>query len=390
MNNYETFPESPFTPEKLTYLNAHKIAEKIYKKILTSHEAKNPKPLNNCLIFCLSHLSTTVNLSILNYWMSLFDGLYLIPKRNSLNANLLKHINDPTRIITPRKRSEFGKTIQEIMDITSNTDLPIIILDIGGYFSPYIDSMSNTLNNRLVLVLEDTANGHKKYQNTNFFKSSTKFKSVAYDTYKMAENVMVANIILAHAPDYISNWSNCNAVLVIGYGRIGRSLCFALRERGWKKITVVETAKARLFMAKMEGFHTVSRLELKQYNNHFEYCFSMSGHFGVTEDVFNSMRHNGYISVVTSYDDEFEEPLKKNFESGDGSTLIIRDKKVNIVNSGRPVNLSSNAAFDPRNLSLHFIFGKLFSTILISLGWTLSKNWEDEAYPTIISESQQR
>ncbi|NBA94888.1 NAD-binding protein [Pseudomonas sp. R5(2019)] len=390
MNNVGNLLHNAPTAKRLNYLNAHRIAELFYRQVLEAHNIPHSKPINNCLVFCFSHLSTTVNLSICNHWMSVFENIYLIPKKASLNPNLLRHISNPTRILKARDRIEFYKTLVEIKKILRNSELPVIFFDIGGYFAPYIDELSFLLGDRLLLVLEDTANGQSKYMPTAYYKTSERFKSMAYDSYKMAENVMVANIILAHLHSFISDWSIFKPTLVVGYGRIGRSLCFGLRERGVKNIVVVDADKARLFMASTEGFKSLSGAALSAYKNSFDYCFSMSGHHGVTDAVVSAMKNNSYIAVVTSYDDEFSDSIRVAFELGDRESLYWKGKEINILNKGRPINLSAFAAFDARNLSLHFLFGRIFSTFLSSLGLTLSSDWEEDVYSGILEEIQLR
>ncbi|MCY1187499.1 hypothetical protein D9M73_284870 [compost metagenome] len=112
----------------------------------------------------------------------------------------------------------------------------------------------------------------------------------------------------------------------------------------------------------------------------------MSGQQGVTKKVVKAISNDGYILVVTSYDDEFDQELIECFEKGDGSSIVLDGKRINVVNKGRPINLSSYAAFDARNLSLHFIFGKILSAFLISLGLDLFADWEGEVYSEILGE----
>jgi hypothetical protein len=386
MTNIDSFLKNSPVSNRLNYLSAHRIAEQFYQQVMVAHNATSNTMMDNCIVFCFSHLSTTVNLSICNHWMSVFENIYIIPKKSSLNKSLLRHIVNPTRILRSRDRLEFSATINEIKGIIGNSTLPVILFDIGGYFAPFVDELSTLLGDRLLLVLEDTANGHKKYLLTEFYKTSYRFKSVAYDSYKMAENVMVANITLSHLHSFVSDWSVFKSTLVVGYGRIGRSLCFSLRERGAKNVVVVDSDKARLFMASTEGFECLTTKQLVGVKNRFNYCFSMSGHHGVTGEVVSSLKDNAYISVVTSYDDEFSAPIRKIFEAGGLDSIEWKGKKINIVNRGRPINLSTHAAFDARNLSLHFLFGRIFSTFLSSLGFSLLFDWEDDVYSEMLSE----
>ncbi|WP_177331187.1 NAD-binding protein [Pseudomonas sp. NBRC 111119] len=280
---------------------------------------------------------------------------------------------------------EFYKTIEEINRIAAQSDLPIILFDIGGYFAPHIGDLLERYGNRLTLILEDTTNGHIRYKELGY-STLHRFRSVAYDSHKMAENVMVANITLGYLHSFIEDWSPAKATLVIGYGKIGRSLCFGLRSRGVQNIVVVDTDKSRLFMASTEGFEARSSEQLEGRVDHFHYCFSMSGNRGTTKKILTTLKHNSYIVVVTSYDDEFDESTRRLFEKGDRNQLNWKGKIFNVVNGGRPINLSTYAAFDPRNLSLHFIFGKIFSVFLSSLGLPQSHSWEEITYASIINE----
>ncbi|PYB84552.1 NAD-binding protein [Pseudomonas fulva] len=388
MNKIKSLLQYAPLTNRLTYLSAHQIADLFYSQVLTSYEIANSEDLKRCVIFCCAHLSTAVNLSICNYWISIFENIYLIPKKASLNTSLLCHVANPTRILQARERSDFNRTIGEIKAILSTSDFPVIIFDIGGYFAPYVDEISELLGDRLRLVIEDTANGHVKYESTAYFATSASFKSVAYDSYKMAENVMVASIILGHLRSFIPDWSSYKSSLVIGYGRIGRSLCFGLRSRGVKNLVVVESDKARAFMAMAEGFETLAPSQLSQKVSRFDYCFSMSGRHGVTPVVLSALKNNSYISVVTSYDDEFEKSIKDLFELGGREALRWEGKTLNVVNRGRPINLSRFAAFDARNLSLHFLFGRIFASFLRSLGFEQVSDWEKRAYIDIINEIQ--
>ncbi|MFF7109037.1 hypothetical protein [Pseudomonas sichuanensis] len=386
MNNIDSLARHLPLASRLNYLSAHRIAESLYQQIINAYDAHQHPAVANCTILSLAHISTTVNISIYNSWMSAFDDLYLIPKKSSLNTNLLRHIKNPTRLLKARARCDFRDSISEIMTLLLSSKSPVIIFDIGGYFAPFIDELSVFLGDRLILVLEDTANGHFKYKKTRFHMESNRFKSVAFDSYKMAENVMVANIILGHLGKFITDWSPHKPTLIVGYGRIGRSFCLALKAMGAQRISVMDTDNARLFMASTEGFETLTPRQLELIADRYDYCFSMSGQQGVNENVLTSMKHRSYLLVVTSYDDEFSTALKLAFESGNSDSLDWEGKRINIVNRGHPINLSASAAFDARNLSLHFLFGRIFSTFLDSLGLTARHDWEDDVYNQILSE----
>ena len=386
MNNIKSISDQAPPTKRLNYFNASGISNKLYTKILAHHETINHKNLDNCIVFSVMHLSTTVNLSIANQWSGIFKNLYLIPKKSSLNKDLLVHISDPTRIIKSRSRRNFETTVEEVLRISATSTLPIIIIDIGGYFAPFINAIQESLGNRRLLIIEDTANGHKKYESTRIFKSDELFKSVAFSPHKMAENVMVANLIVANLPSFIQSWNLQKKMLVIGYGRIGRSLCLGLRAHGAKSIYVLDQDATRLFMAATENFPTLNRSDMNSYNDFFDYCFSMSGDKGTDFQVARLLKNNSWITFVTSSDDELSPDLIEVIDLQNGMLQTSTNKKINIINHGHPINLTDGAIFDTRNLSLHFTFTRILIICLEFLELSSKHPVPDDLFDDIIKE----
>ena len=56
MSNVENILQSAPVDNRLTYLNAHKIAGLCYARILAPHNATSAEALGECVVFCFSHL----------------------------------------------------------------------------------------------------------------------------------------------------------------------------------------------------------------------------------------------------------------------------------------------------------------------------------------------
>lgn len=115
----------------------------------------------------------------------------------------------------------------------------LLFLDIGGYFAPPIDSLSSLLGDRLFGIVEDTENGHQKYDK---YVETIKQRgrsipcpifSVARSPLKEPEDYLVGQSILFSIERVLRAHNSLltnKIVLVIGYGKIGKSISSRLRK----------------------------------------------------------------------------------------------------------------------------------------------------------------
>jgi adenosylhomocysteinase len=153
----------------------------------------------------------------------------------------------------------------------------VVILDIGGYFAPSIGDEASlarakdTLAARgydLVGIVEDTENGHQRYQNAmaSLRELNLKVYSVARSPLKKPENHLVG-VAVTFSIEAILRKSNVvlqsRRAGVIGFGPIGRSVAHSLRSRGIP-VSICEIDPIKLAAAAAQGFRVF------HYRHHFD------------------------------------------------------------------------------------------------------------------------
>lgn len=143
----------------------------------------------------------------------------------------------------------------------------VILVDIGGYFAEAVDgpnAIRDALERRryrLLGIVEDTENGHKRYQewldNRPRDTKPLPIYSVARSPLKSPENHLVG-VAITFSIEAILREQNIvlqsRRAGVIGFGPIGRSVASALRNRGIP-VRVCEVDPIRLAIAAAQGFH---------------------------------------------------------------------------------------------------------------------------------------
>ena len=121
------------------------------------------------------------------------------------------------------------------------SDKNIIIFDIGGYFSRWIQK-NIELSNKIKFIIEDTENGYQKYEN---LKTNIPILSVARSPLKdnednlVGESVVFSSDVLLRKMGEIIEYKKCG---IIGYGKIGESIGKNLLQKGVKPIVYDQNA----------------------------------------------------------------------------------------------------------------------------------------------------
>lgn len=181
----------------------------------------------------------------------------LIPKPNSINANVLDKIKDkfPIKQIC---REEIVDS-EEINCIIKNSDKQIIIFDIGGYFSEYIAN-NPKISSKIKFIIEDTENGYVKYENIN---TNIPILSVARSVLKENEDYLVGESVVFSAESLmretgkIIKYKNCG---IIGFGKIGFSIGMTLINKGVKPIVYDKNP-----IKQLEAFNRMCTIKKKTF-----------------------------------------------------------------------------------------------------------------------------
>lgn len=155
-------------------------------------------------------------------------------------------------------------------DVAREPNTPVVLIDIGGYFAESSSPdhvgpilIAEALSQRgyaLAGIVEDTQNGHHRYDNAIRLAAGKKMPpvySVAHSPLKSPENHLVG-VAVTFSIEAILRQSNVvlqsRRAGVIGFGPIGRSVAHALRNRG-VPVRVCEVDPIRLAQAAAQGFH---------------------------------------------------------------------------------------------------------------------------------------
>lgn len=294
-----------------------------------------------------------------------FQKIVLIPKPKSVNAALLQSIEERRNsniVVVGADRestsllSYFQKAIEPLL-----AKLDFIIMDIGGYFAASYFDICATSNGRLKGVIEDTENGHQKYleymQLLEIEEQTLPILSVARSPLKEPEDFLVGRAIVYSVERILRDNNSLvtnKRALVIGYGKIGKSVASALAARD-VTVWIFDTDPIRRAQALSHGYFTPS----KSYAlPRVDLVISATGSKSLTFNAgkencdFSVLKPNCFVASVTSADDEFllgdmSKRLKsrdnnglETFKREDGSTFYLLHK-------GNAVNFAHNNTLGP-------------------------------------------
>ncbi|CAF4619870.1 unnamed protein product, partial [Rotaria sp. Silwood2] len=166
-------------------------------------------------------------------------------------AEWVKNNEDFGKAIHPEVTKSYLKTPDNVVELIMNAEIPkgaeIIIMDIGGYFAPcLVDVVRHQTSEKkwkLLGIVEDTENGHQKYNEAlqSFSSVSKDLKqpriySVARSKMKMTEDYNVGKSLVRAADSILRETLDLRledhlTVGVIGFGKIGTSIAMHLRQQ---------------------------------------------------------------------------------------------------------------------------------------------------------------
>lgn len=221
----------------------------------------------------------------------------LIPKPNSIDEEIYNKVKlkFPIEKIT---RSEIMNS--EIIDnIIKESDKKIIIFDIGGYFSNYVNEKKEICKN-IKYIIEDTENGYQKYEKIN---TDIKILSVARSVLKENEDYLVGESIVFSADALLREvgelmeYKKCG---IIGFGKIGFSIGTHLLQKGIKPMVYDLNP-----IKQLEAFNRMCDIRKKNYIiENSDILFLATGNQSLNIIDFRKIKKGAYIFSVTSSDDE--------------------------------------------------------------------------------------
>lgn len=279
----------------------------------------------------------------------------IIPKPNSINCNTYKAIKETTPLLEIKRdfiKSQPGEFLQRIDSATQGEKYAVI--DTGGYFSHVIFSQAKSITERLVGIVEDTENGHQKYEAALQRHRVTPFPcpviSVARSALKDPEDLLVGQAIVFSADALLREHghvlSGQNA-LILGYGKIGRSIADHLRRR-CVAVKVIDVNPARQALAIAHGYRSAMK---SAGLGESDLIFAATGNGSLSLQDFSDMRSETFVFTATSGDDEFGDyqALMGRCKSTPHSRVLRLNehKPVYICNRGNSVNFLHDGVVGP-------------------------------------------
>jgi adenosylhomocysteinase len=194
-------------------------------------------------------------------------------------------------------------------------DASFAIIDTGGYFSPLLDKLGRQFGSQLVGIVEDTENGHQKYEGLlQALRQQGREElpypviSVARSELKNPEDFLVGQAIVFSAEALLRELGNiltAKRALVFGYGKIGSSIASHLRAKG-VRVYVYDTDPARQVLALAHGHHSGRKDHLLGKS---DLLFCATGNQSLKRQDMKDIRRDAFLFMATSSDDEIEDHL---------------------------------------------------------------------------------
>ncbi|MGF7228500.1 MAG: NUDIX domain-containing protein [Candidatus Saccharibacteria bacterium] len=300
------------------------------------------------------------------YIRSLHDNFNLvgiIPKPKSIDARTRQLLdNEHVAILDQFTRENLTSNPEDLVSLLRPFD-KICLVDIGGYFSDIVDILKEKLGSKLLGVVEDTENGHQKYEQRLSGKCAV--MSVARSPLKDFEDQLVGHSV-AHATEtvlrqinLIITYRDCG---VIGYGKIGSGIADYLRQRGIRP-RVSELDSLRAVRASCDGAIVCSTEELIRKS---DIIFCATGTRALDLLKFRDIRRGAFLASVTSSDDEFDlKFVDCEYEKEVVAEHITRYSKrghhFHLLNDGNAINFLYSAAVDKY---INLVQGELIFSVM--------------------------
>jgi adenosylhomocysteinase len=281
----------------------------------------------------------------------------VFPKPKSIDRTVLRRLGGRYAIeVADRATLADHGCIDALLRRHGIDHRPLIAVDIGGYLAPAVAHLSASAT--LVGVVEDTENGHQRYERELEPPFPCPVLSVARSPLKNAEDYLIGHSVVFSTEglmrsrgDVLQGRSGC----VIGYGKIGRSIAQLLRAHG-VQVAVHDIDPVPLTEAHAHGFEVHDDLSSALDGAGIVMC--ATGNLALRHEDFEHVQPGAYVASVTSSDDELElRPLKERYERNRVARDIVRYRRrfqsrasghyFFVLNNGEAVNFLHGAVVGP-------------------------------------------
>jgi adenosylhomocysteinase len=275
----------------------------------------------------------------------------VLPKPKSVHADARRRIEDDGHPCDTLSRALFAdpdRAVRYFEDRAAGQ--PVVLLDVGGYFAPALDALCGRFSGRILGVVEDTENGHRRYEELG--KLPCPVVSVARSPLKDPEDFLVGQSVVFSTEALMRAKGDIlhgRTALVIGFGKLGSSIARLLHAKG-VRVTVHDIDPVRRTQALSQGF-TVARAHGAALED-AGLVLCATGSLSLRGEDFGRLRNGAYVATVTSSEDELElDNLPDVYERAHVGEHVTRYLTTGhffyLLNGGNAVNFLHGASVGP-------------------------------------------
>lgn len=274
----------------------------------------------------------------------------VLPKPKSVDAAARREV-EQTHSVDALSRERFTDVDSALDYLESRAaGEAVSLLDVGGYFAPTLTDVHNGFTGRLVGVVEDTENGHRRYEDLE--KLPCPVISVARSPLKDPEDFLVGQSVVFSTEAVMRERGDIlhgRPALVIGFGKLGSSIARLMHAKG-VQVTVFDIDPVRRTQALSQGFAVARDREAALTGAGLVLC--ATGSVSLRGEDFSHLRNGAYVATVTSSEDELDlaglPPVYTRTQVGDHVTRYqTTGHYFYLANSGNAVNFLHGASVGP-------------------------------------------
>ncbi|GAA3647724.1 adenosylhomocysteinase [Streptomyces chitinivorans] len=274
----------------------------------------------------------------------------VLPKPKSIAAAALRETEQtaPCDTLSRELFADAGSALEYFESRAARED--IVLLDVGGYFAPSLNEVCERFSGRVVGVVEDTENGHRRYENLD--KLPCPVVSVARSPLKEPEDFLVGQSVVFSTEALMRGRGDIlhgRPALVIGFGKLGSSIARLLHAKG-VQVTVYDIDPVRRTQALSQGFTVARDRHDALADSGLVLC--ATGALSLRAEDFSRLRNGAYVATVTSSEDELElAGLQESYHRSQAGEGITRYQTTGhyfyLLNGGNAVNFLHGASVGP-------------------------------------------
>lgn len=278
----------------------------------------------------------------------IFPILAIVPKPNSIDADVIARVEKEFECVRI-DRPSINTTSNPLLAKAQATDDKVILFDIGGYFAEIDRTWPKNVLARVIMVVEDTENGHQKYEARTDYPlrvvSAARSPLKENEDFLVGQSVLFSADALTRTSGGLLQYMKCG---VFGYGKIGRSIALHLQQRDVKP-SVFDVDAIRRIDAYNKLCSIPPREEILEQS---DVIFCATGNQALQITDFRKLKHGCLVFSVTSSDDEFElTHLMGEYQMREVKKYIYKFWNSRnfffLVNKGNAVNSIHNAVMGP-------------------------------------------